>query len=123
VYDALFQKLAEQEAQARERRGKAGKAGGSTAGPTYPRFGTSVASWPEVSAFYSEWGGFVTAKDFSWADEYNLAAAPNRKVCGGSECLYEEEKVGRGMGGGGARATLTHTVRGIYAKAARQAEC
>jgi DnaJ homolog subfamily A member 5 len=77
VYDELFQKLAKQEEKAHTDR--ADRGGKRAPGP-FPRFGSSTAPWEEVSAFYSEWESFVTVKDFSWADEYNPASAPNRKV-------------------------------------------
>eukprot|EP00983_Pelagomonas_calceolata_P042499 1138530-Pelagomonas_calceolata.AAC.1 len=38
----------------------------------------SQSSAAEVHAFYSEWSHFCTAKSFGWADQYNLASAPNR---------------------------------------------
>lgn len=43
--------------------------------------GTSALAGPEVAAFYSSWLNYSTLKDFAWADKYNPAAAPNRKVC------------------------------------------
>ena len=43
--------------------------------------GTSSLAGPEVAAFYSSWLNYSTLKDFAWADKYNPAAAPNRKVC------------------------------------------
>ena len=33
-----------------------------------------------MAAFYSVWLNYTTVKDFAWADKYNPAAAPNRKV-------------------------------------------
>lgn len=33
-----------------------------------------------MAAFYSTWLNYSTLKDFAWADKYNPAAAPNRKV-------------------------------------------
>ena len=45
-----------------------------------PAFGDAAAPWAAVSAFYGAWTAFSTAKDFAWADEYNPASAPNRKV-------------------------------------------
>ncbi|MEW5316450.1 MAG: hypothetical protein WDW38_007822 [Sanguina aurantia] len=43
-------------------------------------FGMGSAGAAEVNAFYGYWSTFATAKDFSWADSYNLAAAPSRPV-------------------------------------------
>lgn len=42
--------------------------------------GSSSLSGREVAAFYSSWLNYSTLKDFAWADKYNPAAAPNRKV-------------------------------------------
>ena len=42
--------------------------------------GNSGLLGPEVAAFYSSWMNYTTVKDFAWADKYNPAAAPNRKV-------------------------------------------
>lgn len=42
--------------------------------------GASSSDWSQISAFYSYWGAFSTAKTFAWADKYNPASAPNRKV-------------------------------------------
>lgn len=92
VYDELFDKLAKQEAVAHERRGD--RKGKRPPGP-FPRFGLSSAPWAEVSAFYSQWGGFATVKDFSWADQYNPASAPNRKVRRAMEA--ENEKARRSV--------------------------
>jgi DnaJ family protein A protein 5 len=77
VYDDLFQRLAKQEAEARGARAERRDA---SPPPPLPRFGLSGGRWPEVGVFYAEWSGFATAKEFSWADEYNPAAAPNRQV-------------------------------------------
>lgn len=43
--------------------------------------GSSSLAGLEVAAFYSSWLNYSTLKDFAWADKYNPAAAPNRKVC------------------------------------------
>lgn len=48
--------------------------------PAFPSFGNSDASAKQVSEFYSFWQHFVSDQSFDWADEYNLAAAPNRMV-------------------------------------------
>jgi len=42
--------------------------------------GSSSLAGPQVAAFYSTWLNYSTVKDFAWADKYNPAAAPNRKV-------------------------------------------
>lgn len=38
------------------------------------------SDWSTVRRFYDYWLAFATVKEFAWADVYNLAAAPNRKV-------------------------------------------
>lgn len=58
--------------------------------------GSSSLAGPEVAAFYSSWMNYSTLKDFAWADKYNPAAAPNRKVC---KCT------GHGSGNNGRAAT------------------
>ncbi|KAK9845932.1 hypothetical protein WJX81_006341 [Elliptochloris bilobata] len=75
VYAGIFATLAEQEAAARARSGRAGEG----AAPA-PGFGAAGAAWDDVLAFYAHWQGFSTAKGFAWADQYNPGAAPNRKV-------------------------------------------
>lgn len=77
VYDHLFSTLASQEAAAAASRTERS---GKDTSPVLPRFGASDAEWAEVSAFYAEWTCFGTVRDFSWADMYNPASAPNRKV-------------------------------------------
>lgn len=42
--------------------------------------GASDAGAKEVSDFYNFWQNFVTDHTFDWADQFNLAAAPNRPV-------------------------------------------
>ena len=60
-----------------------------TPADTFPQFGTST--WPFAPAskddastaaktFYNFWLNFVTAKDFSWADQYETNDAPDRRV-------------------------------------------
>ena len=78
VYDNVFSKLAEHEATAAAARAE--RRGSSSANSRMPSFGLSGAPWKEVGAFYAEWSSFVSVKDFSWADEYNPASAPNRKI-------------------------------------------
>jgi hypothetical protein len=52
--------------------------GGGGSAPSFPGFGTSQSDVPAVSAFYTHWSHFTTCRNFSWADMYNPAAAPNR---------------------------------------------
>jgi DnaJ family protein A protein 5 len=67
VYGDVFARLATAEREA-----------GAPAG--MPAFGIADAAWSTVSDFYDWWTAFLTVKDFAWADEYNPASAPNRKV-------------------------------------------
>ncbi len=77
VYSTLFSTIAKQEADASANR--ADKRGGAS-NRNLPEFGLSSAEWSEVSAFYAEWASFASARDFSWAGEYNTASAPNRQI-------------------------------------------
>ena len=77
VYSTVFSTIGKQEADASATR--ADKRG-SSSGNKLPEFGLSSASWPEVNAFYAEWSSFSSARDFSWAGEYNPASAPNRQI-------------------------------------------
>ncbi|KAE9403656.1 DnaJ-domain-containing protein [Gymnopus androsaceus JB14] len=54
-----------------------------------PSFGYSSWSWTPQNkkedataarTFYNAWINFVTAKDFAWADAWNVAEAPDRRV-------------------------------------------
>ncbi|OJT13882.1 DnaJ subfamily C member 21 -like protein [Trametes pubescens] len=54
-----------------------------------PSFGTSTWPWLPPSrdeqdqcarTFYNYWTNFVTNKEFEWADQWNLAEAPDRRV-------------------------------------------
>ncbi|KAI8969849.1 DnaJ domain-containing protein [Trametes punicea] len=54
-----------------------------------PSFGYSTWSWLPASkaehdqcarTFYSYWTNFVTNKEFEWADQWNIAEAPDRRV-------------------------------------------
>ncbi|KAK0193607.1 hypothetical protein F5146DRAFT_1031419 [Armillaria mellea] len=54
-----------------------------------PSFGYSSWNWtpaqkgedlPAARTFYNVWINFVTNKDFSWCDQWNLAEAPDRRV-------------------------------------------
>jgi DnaJ family protein A protein 5 len=90
VYDELFERLGRQEADARAARAERRD---SSPPPPLPRFGGATAPWPAVAAFYAEWGSFASAKEFAWADQYNPAAAPNRRVRRAME--QENEKARR----------------------------
>jgi DnaJ homolog subfamily A member 5 len=78
IYRNLFSRLAHDEAQWSE-----------TTASSYPQFGTSTWPWAPASkdesftaarTFYNFWLNFVTAKDFSWADQWELNEAPDRRV-------------------------------------------
>ena len=43
-------------------------------------FGNSQTDPAETAKFYSIWEGFVSQQNFSWADEYDLKEADNRRV-------------------------------------------
>jgi hypothetical protein len=70
--------LAEQEVTAWQQTDAAGAP--DAIPPKFVPFGTSDSPSADVFAFYSNWGSFVTCKEFAWADKYNPAAAPNRQV-------------------------------------------
>jgi len=73
VYGKVFKDLGAQEASAQE--GVRNKPG-----HVAPGFGKGDSPWSEVSAFYQYWLYFVSDRSFTWADAYNPASAPNRKV-------------------------------------------
>ena len=104
MYSTVFEQLAKQEQEAFDE-----NASKVSSLPTYPFFGmqicsrvlraqglarllwqqltmpdllsgTSKASAKEVTDFYAFWQHFVSDQTFDWADQYNLAAAPNRPV-------------------------------------------
>lgn len=78
VYSNVFSMLAEQELAAWQQTEAAGAPDATP--PKFAPFGTSDSPSADVFAFYSNWGSFVTCKEFAWADKYNPAAAPNRQV-------------------------------------------
>ncbi|KAI5892402.1 DnaJ-domain-containing protein [Schizophyllum commune H4-8] len=75
IYHQLFNRLAAEEAMFEP-------------DVTYPSFGYSNTPWgtakssgePDVRSFYTAWTNFATAKDFAWADQWNLNEAPDRRV-------------------------------------------
>lgn len=100
VYSTLFDLLAQQELSAWQQTDAAGAPNATP--PKFAPFGTSDSPSAEVFAFYSNWGSFVTCKEFAWADRYNPAAAPNRQVgarvraasaCGQLACLHQHEQI------------------------------
>jgi DnaJ homolog subfamily A member 5 len=103
VYSNLFERLAKQEESASEQRTTSRNGASAT---WLPLFGRSDASWEDVSAFYATWGSFATSRDFAWADVYNPASAPNRRVRRAME--QENEKSRRA-----ARREYNEGVRGL----------
>ena len=71
VYNQLFSQLDREE----EMEGQVG-----TKHFTAPLFGAHYAVAEEVFEFYDQWKFFTTAKQFTYADVYNPAEAPNRRV-------------------------------------------
>lgn len=78
IYRNLFARLAHEESQWSEN-------------PTdfYPQFGYSHWTWAPPTredtstaarTFYNYWLNFVTAKEFSWVDQWELNDAPDRRV-------------------------------------------
>ena len=75
IYRHLFERLAHDEKQLVD--------------TPLPSFGDSTWPWlpPSkeekdacVRTFYSHWTNFVTEKEFEWADQWNIAEAPDRRV-------------------------------------------
>ncbi len=73
VYGKVFTDLASQEAHAAEQTR-------NRQTHNAPGFGNADSPWSHVSAFYQYWLYFVSDRSFAWADTYNPASAPNRKV-------------------------------------------
>lgn len=71
VYDELFETLNKKENSDAKEKSKI---------QTRPRFGTSNSNIENLKLFYNYWSNFTTTRLFSWADVYNPAEAPNRKV-------------------------------------------
>ena len=120
VYNNLFSALAQQEATAAAAR--ADRRGGSSR-ERLPSFGLSASPWSEVGAFYAEWSLFATTKDFSWADEYHTATAPNRRVRRAMEQENEKKrKVARKEYNEGVRALIDFVRKRDKRVAAHQVE-
>eukprot|EP01120_Amphizonella_sp_Union-15-10_P014419 TRINITY_DN697_c0_g1_i1.p1 TRINITY_DN697_c0_g1~~TRINITY_DN697_c0_g1_i1.p1 ORF type:complete len:615 (-),score=184.76 TRINITY_DN697_c0_g1_i1:68-1912(-) len=60
-----------------------------------PEFGKSDTVYSEVKKFYDYWTYFVTKKDFSWRDKFDLREAPNRFT---RKILEKENKKERDKG-------------------------
>ncbi|KAJ0080671.1 hypothetical protein Patl1_09856 [Pistacia atlantica] len=52
-----------------------------------PIMGNLESLYNQVTAFHNYWLGFSTVMDFSWVDQYDVRAGPNRK----SRRVMEEE--------------------------------
>ncbi|CAI5469323.1 unnamed protein product [Closterium sp. Yama58-4] len=83
VYAKIFDEIFEKEFAAARRAAQKGEEVDMSA----PPFGKRDSSAADVSAFFKYWQSFVSVRDFSWKDQYNLAEAPNRRV----RRLMEEE--------------------------------
>lgn len=76
VYRGVFDVIAEEEIKHTE----SPKASTCEMFKTAPTFGTSTSPNSEVNSFYRFWSVFLTQRDFSFADEWNLSEGPNRFV-------------------------------------------
>jgi len=71
----------------------------------YPAFGNSKLTYEQgVRDFYAIWGGFSTAKTFSWLDGYNYRDAPDRRI---KRAMEKENRKARDVG----RKEYNDTVR------------
>lgn len=59
-----------------------------------------------MGSFYAQWSHFATVKPFAWAEQYNLAGAPNRQV---RRRMEEENRKARRT----ARREFNDKVRGV----------
>ncbi|KAF9184103.1 hypothetical protein BGZ51_003569 [Haplosporangium sp. Z 767] len=82
VYRNLFEKLAQEEADA-----MANDRSDATTGANvrFPSFGCSTTSYDDnsdsdVKQFYNAWLTFSSQKSFSWCDKFRLTEAPDRRV-------------------------------------------
>ncbi|KAF9101395.1 hypothetical protein BGX27_011496 [Mortierella sp. AM989] len=82
VYRNLFDKLAEEEAEAVANDRYEESTGADV---HYPSFGCSTTPYDDnsdsdVKQFYNAWLTFSSQKSFSWCDKYRLSEAPDRRV-------------------------------------------
>ena len=73
-----------------------------------PNFGSSRTDWDGVSYFYSNWGGFVSSKEFERFDKWNLNQAENRQV---RRLMEQDNRKMRAS----ARKEYSETVRDLVA--------
>lgn len=63
----------------------------------YPSFGLSTWKWSAGKQdatdnprdFYNAWMNFVTEKDFSWMEQWNINEAPERRVRRWAEIILD----------------------------------
>ncbi|KAF7789789.1 hypothetical protein EIP86_000735 [Pleurotus ostreatoroseus] len=103
LYGNLFARLAQEESQWGENTG------------SYPSFGDSTWQWLPPSkdesykaarTFYNIWMSFSTAKDFAWAESWDVNEAPDRRV---RRLLEKDNKKARDD----ARKEFNETVRNL----------
>ncbi|KAK3824664.1 MAG: DnaJ domain-containing protein, partial [Benniella sp.] len=83
VFRNLFEKLAQEEAEAAETNDRNEESTGDQT--YYPSFGSSTTPYEsdsdsDVKRFYGAWLTFSTQKSFSWCDKFRLSEAPDRYV-------------------------------------------
>ncbi|KAK7686133.1 hypothetical protein QCA50_010945 [Cerrena zonata] len=105
IYRNLFDRLAHDESQWQEQP------------HTLPSFGNSSWPWTEAAkneadtaarTFYNYWLHFVTAKDFSWAEQWRTDEAPERRV---RRLMEKDNKKARDD----ARREYNETIRALVA--------
>ncbi|KAG0328434.1 hypothetical protein BGZ99_005299 [Dissophora globulifera] len=82
VYRNLFEKLAQEEAEAVDNDRSDDTTGAKV---HYASFGSSTTPYDnnsdsDVKQFYNAWLTFTSQKSFSWCDKYRLSEAPDRRV-------------------------------------------
>ncbi|KAG0206802.1 hypothetical protein BGX28_001828 [Mortierella sp. GBA30] len=82
VYRNIFDKLAQEEAEAVANDRSEDSTGAQV---KFPSFGCSTTSYDDnsdsdVKQFYNAWLTFSSQKSFSWCDKYRLSEAPDRRV-------------------------------------------
>ena len=78
VYGSVFNDILKEEEQARL--DNINKEENLPSFKKAPSFGDSLSSDAEVLRFYEYWDNFITAKSFSWADEYKISKDYERRV-------------------------------------------
>ncbi|KAL1745730.1 hypothetical protein HDZ31DRAFT_35786 [Schizophyllum fasciatum] len=83
-------------------------------GVAYPSFGTPATPWAapkssgeqDARSFYTVWMNFVTAKDFAWAEAWNINEAPDRHI---RRMMEKDNKKARDYG----RREYNETIRSL----------